>query len=555
MIHMPHSSGPVDWDGYDLQEAKEPFDAVRKMGEDPPPAGADLDLLILETKVQALARVAKEHAGSLGSGHEEFLRAVKCDIPADAVSYCKRRYGGSVSALLKWHYCLALHVAERGEWLGRAIGLMLESARRTGDERRASSYLVIAHNLNRWHNCGMDDAVAASAVRLARGGKDSQLAHIYARIAACAEKNPETRDGLRDMMIRRAACSDPLAARRFLEAAIQVAEDRGPARLACMRLCERRADGERRAPQRAHGYNEALRHADGRGDRERLAGKVVEAARLAEFADHADVCKEPALEIPGQTGPERAEGLAAVLSCVALPARMIRRDGGGDAAGAAGRGEVAERWAHSLAAYVSAVARACEDDGRISADDHMRCIMSSGPRPGPAGEALIRAGIERHYDGDYASSIHILLPQVESTLRALLGQGGIGAAGGDGQPVRPVPLRSMIEGGAGILGGDLAAFLHVWLAGTDSANLRDRVSHCLYGDGREAGGECALPRELNHGASLALILAIELLSGACPKDRPARRGPAARRAGALGAPGRRRPASVPVPLEGPLGGL
>ncbi len=295
-----------------------------------------------------------------------------------------------------------------------------------------------------------------------------------------------------------------------------------------MRLCERRADGERRAPQRAHGYNEALRHADGRGDRERLAGKVVEAARLAEFADYADACEEPALEIPGQTGPERARGLAAALSCIVLPARMIRRDGGGDAAGAGGRAEVAGRWAHSLAAYVSAVARACEDGGRISADDHVSCIMSSGLGIGRAEEALIRAGIERHYDGDYASSIHILMPQVESTLRAVLGQKGADAAGGDGPPARTGALRSMIEGGEGILGGDLAAFLHVWLAGADSANLRDRVCHCLYGDGGEAGEECALPRELNHGNSLALILAIELLSGACSKDRPARRGPATR---------------------------
>lgn len=190
MIGAPRSPRPMDWEEYDLQEDEEPFDAVRRMA-DPPPAGAELDRLILETKVQALARVAKEHANSLGSGHDEFLRAVKCDVPAYAASYCKRRYGGSASALLKWHYCIALHVAEReGEWLGRAVKLMLESADSAGDERRASSYLVIAHNLNRWHNCGMDDAVAGSALRLARGRKDSRLAHIYARVVACAEKIP-----------------------------------------------------------------------------------------------------------------------------------------------------------------------------------------------------------------------------------------------------------------------------------------------------------------------------------------------------------------------------
>lgn len=514
---------PMDWEEYDLQEDEEPFDAVRKMAVVPPPAGAGLDRLLLETKVQALVRIAKGYASNLGGSRDAFCDAVKCDVPAYAASYCRRRYDSNISGLLRWHYCMALHFAERGgEWLGRAVGLMLESAGRTGDGRRASSYLVIAHNLNRWHGCRMDDAIAGSALRLARECGDSRLARICARVAACTEKSAGARDEMRDMMIRRAAGAGPLAARRLLDAAIMVAGDRGPARLACMRLCERLADGDERAPQRACGYNEALRHADGRGDRQRLAGKVLGAARLLEPADGEPACAAFAQEIPGQSGIERAGSLAAILSGNTMPARMIRRGGGGKA----GRAGAAARWIQSLLAYVSAVARPCEDDGRITADDHMHCIMSSGLRIGPAGEALIRAGIGRHYAGDYASSIHILLPQVESTLRALLEQGGIDAAAGR-PPARSAPLRSLIEGGAGIMGGDLAAFLHAWLAGADSDGLRDRVCHCLYGDGRGAEEECALPRELSHGASLALMLVIGLLSGACPKAPLPGRGPAA----------------------------
>jgi hypothetical protein len=38
---------------------------------------------------------------------------------------------------------------------------------------------------------------------------------------------------------------------------------------------------------------------------------------------------------------------------------------------------------------------------------------------------LIAQGIERHFEGDYISSIHVLIPQVEVTLRYLLNKKGI----------------------------------------------------------------------------------------------------------------------------------
>ena len=326
-------------------------------------------------------------------------------------------------------------------------------------------------------------------------------------------------------MIRRAAGSGPLEARRFLGAAILAAENKGPARLACMRFYEQCADGGAGPPQRAHGYNEALRHAEGREDRQRLAGKILEAARLAEPAGRAPACAVPAQEIAGRSGSERARSLAAVLSGNMMPAQELRRGVRGDregasAAGDAGCGEDAARWARHLAAYISSIARACEDDGRVSADDHVGCVTSFGIRLGPAA-ALIKAGIERHYEGDYASSIHILLPQVESTLRTLLKHNGVDVAEGE-SPVRPAPLRSMIEAGAGILGDGLAAFLSVWLWDAAPPGLRSRVLCGLYKDGEYAEEGCALPREIGHGTSLTLIFVIELLSGMCMEDSPFR---------------------------------
>ena len=532
MIYIPHSARSMDWDEYDLQEGEEPFDAVRKLAADPPPAGDDRDRLIMETKVQALVRIVKDHVDNLGSSRDEFIRAIKCDIPVDVVSYCKLRYDSNVSTLLKWHYCLALYVAERGEWLNKAIEIMLDCATSTRDEHRASSYLVIAHNLNLWYNCRMAAAVGNSALRLTRERKHSQFTHLYARVVACTEKNSETRDEVRDMLIRRAAGSDSLDARHCLEAAILVAMNKRPARLACMRFYEQCADSDELASRSVHVYNEALRHADGHEDRQRLAGKILKAARLVKFTEYEHTYMVPAQEIPGQSGLERIRNLTAILLGNMMPTQMIRqgvgvakrasvgndgvvvlnRDGT-----AADRGEETARWIQILVAYVSSIARTYEDDGRISADDHIRSITSSGLRRCAAETALIKAGIERHYDGDHTSSIHILLPLVESTLRALLEQKGVDVA--EAKPyVQFSLLHRMIKEGTGILGNDLATFLHAWLTDTTSVNLRNRVCHGLYEGGGNAGTDGAVPHELNHGTSLVLILVIELLSGMCSED-------------------------------------
>ena len=343
-------------------------------------------------------------------------------------------------------------------------------------------------------------------------------------------------------MIRSAAGSDLLNARHYLCAAIEVAKDKGPAMLACMRFYEQCADTNERLPQKVYDYIEALRHAERHKDRRRLADKMLQAVRSAEFAEYEHACTAPAQEIQGQTGLERVKRLAGILHANMLPARMLLQDGGGirgeisvgndgmavlsrgdKYGGGAGHGEVAARWARFLTAYISAIARDSENDGRITAGDHADRIMSSGLRRGPSGGALITAGIERHYEGDYASSIHILLPQVESTLRGLLRQKGVDVE--SEQPGQSGLLHPLIKGGAEIVGDDMSAFLHAWLTDAASVNLRNRVCHGLYGGD---DGDGAPPHDLNHGTSLALILAIGLLSGMCqegsgaPPDRGGR---------------------------------
>lgn len=216
------------WPRYDLQEDKEPFDAAKELAQGLPPRLLDPDRRI-ELGVQACVRIAKMYSENLGSTAPEFLAKVPRPIPAPAVAHCLSRYAdGRTSLLLKWHYCLVLHLATgRREWLARAIALMLQSADGTADNRRASSYIITAYNLDRWHRCGLRDAVLASALRFIRQRPHSAFAYKCAIIIADLAGDPRIRAAVRGAMIRAAQASSYLDASHCLRAAGLLAGGQG----------------------------------------------------------------------------------------------------------------------------------------------------------------------------------------------------------------------------------------------------------------------------------------------------------------------------------------
>lgn len=215
-------SGPLHpaWLRYNLQEYKEPFDAARELAEGLPPSLLDSDRR-MELEVQACVRMAKMYSENLGSTASEFLAKVPRPIPAPAVAHCLSRYADTrTSLLLKWHYCLVLHLATgRSEWLARAIALMLQSADGTADNCRASSYVITAYNLDRWYSCGMRDAVLASALRFIRQRPHSAFTYMCAIIIAYLELDPCILDEILGAMIRAARAADRLDASHCLRAA------------------------------------------------------------------------------------------------------------------------------------------------------------------------------------------------------------------------------------------------------------------------------------------------------------------------------------------------
>ena len=526
----------MDWASYDRQEDEEPFDALlkakRDVGQD------DRARYDQEKNVQGYLRMAKMNSDSAMCRPEQ-LRGFTSDNPAPDAGYCRARLDEGIGDLLRWHYYLALYFAEKGDWLAKAIPLILESAKRAGDGLRSTSYLMLAHNLNRWYNCKKDEAVLDAALRLARGRRGDRHAHWYVEVVGGLEKRREVRDEMRDLMLKAAVEAKPDMAYLYLEAAVSVAADKAPAKAEWVRMHEEYADRLQDPALKIMHYNDAKRHADDREGQRRINEKIKEAQRSIDLKGYTHTYEVPRQVIHGRNGFERVHYLVQKLRA-SIPnvdvarlqeeemrekfplqhlfARRIYVSDDGvpgprpDASKAGDEADYVKHFANTirnLRIYFSANVIEYEKDGRISEDSYADYLELIGLHT-DAARRLIAEGIKAHCSANYAASIHILVPQVEHTLRLLLEQKGAKMLSGKNK-VRQALLKPMIEEGADVVGRDLAEFLKVWLVDEGSINLRNRVCHALYGDYQGMRGYDPL-HELDHGTSLLLVLVICMLA-------------------------------------------
>ena len=111
---------------------------------------------------------------------------------------------------------------------------------------------------------------------------------------------------------------------------------------------------------------------------------------------------------------------------------------------------------------------------------------------------FIQTGIERHFDKDYVSSIHILMPQFESILRNLLLKNRINVIKEKSNSIMDKELGGILTEGSIILGTDLCNYFKIKYAGLPKGmNLRNKISHGLLDIS-----------EVNHVNSFFIIYAI-----------------------------------------------
>lgn len=119
---------------------------------------------------------------------------------------------------------------------------------------------------------------------------------------------------------------------------------------------------------------------------------------------------------------------------------------------------------------------------------------------------LISCGISRHFKRDYVSSVHILVPQIETILRLVLVHKNIISATEFSQKNRSINetlLHTLLRQSKvrEFLGESLSTYLEVKFTEQLGLNLRNRVSHGLL----DSVHDC------NHLVSFSLIVTLIIL--------------------------------------------
>jgi hypothetical protein len=107
-------------------------------------------------------------------------------------------------------------------------------------------------------------------------------------------------------------------------------------------------------------------------------------------------------------------------------------------------------------------------------------FLRTGELFDPATLDTVASGVERYFAGDYVSAIHVLVPQLEDTLRRILGQAGLPTqVQDDDGTTREMALGEVLANPllkAG-LGKDIWYYFRTLLVAKEADNLRNDVAH------------------------------------------------------------------------------
>lgn len=116
---------------------------------------------------------------------------------------------------------------------------------------------------------------------------------------------------------------------------------------------------------------------------------------------------------------------------------------------------------------------------------------------------LVETGLQMHFNGDYISAIHILVPQLERVITQIFEKKDIPTLVKEKTGLRYKELGGLLgeESAVEVFGKDLCEYLRTLLTYTDMENIRNRVCHGLM-----------LLEEFNKSTSILLVYLILKLS-------------------------------------------
>lgn len=130
--------------------------------------------------------------------------------------------------------------------------------------------------------------------------------------------------------------------------------------------------------------------------------------------------------------------------------------------------------------FLAASVRKLENKHKISAATTIQFVKDYGILSENS-LALVSKGIEMHFQQDYISSIHILIPQIEATLRFVLESKGFNTLKEKAEILMENELGGLLnkQQVKEILGENLCDYLNLKYVDNEAINLRNEVSHAL----------------------------------------------------------------------------
>ena len=135
--------------------------------------------------------------------------------------------------------------------------------------------------------------------------------------------------------------------------------------------------------------------------------------------------------------------------------------------------------------YVDYVRRIIAEEHKVE-EASFDSLLRDNPLVEAGREAIFAKGLKLAIEGEYLVATHLLVPQIENSVRHLLGQHGVPTTfmRQDGtQEEYPLTKLVDLEEFVKIFGEDLAFFMRGLLAHKAGSNLRNRVAHGLMSEG------------------------------------------------------------------------
>ena len=526
------------WTQYNTQENIEPIWTARELVVKTPTNDPQHEQYEKEWIIQQCAHTVQQYLCHLKFDNERFQEFV-ANFPDFDADYCKQRCNEQISILLRWNYYVVLYFKEKGDWLKAAIKLMLESSKLQKDELFAVFYLVMAFNLNKLYGCKQENNVKKTSIWFVQNRQNNKFIYHCVSIISHLEKSPAIRREMLGVMMK---CAEKIGLPGFdnyLKSAIEIAADKKPVRDKLAQRYENYADEQGEPLLKISYYTKAQEYFQNKEDLERVVGKSRAASKEISFSELTVKQKTRRIKIPGKTNFKRLKFLVSLLKSGIPRIEKIRQitkeiereyplqlmfsrieigNDGMPRKSTTTEDEISNDnykkqfvdHINYVSVHLSLSIRDYENKGKITVEDYVSYLTSFGLHEKSV-LYLIERGIQKHYDKDYISSIHILIPQLENTLRILLEQKGVGVIRMRKNMPMYLTLFDLINKGTEILGDDLAEFLKLKFTDPTADNLRNRVCHSFYEDFSETEGSKPL-HDFSHKTSLLIILIIMVLT-------------------------------------------